>query len=259
MKLKILGSVSPYPKGNKNCVSYFITTNGNKKILLDVGPGSTRLLNMRKDLNNLIVIISHLHRDHYSDISALAYASFVEHNLGYLSNRIKVYIPKTDKNADYELLVNYGDENYLEFISYDKLNLKIDDNTTIISGINPHNIVSNSIKIKEEDVIFVYSGDTGFKNNTITSFSKNADLLICESTFLKGQKKLDYHLCAYEAGIIASNANVKSLLLTHFYPEINSQKYVDEASKTFVTGNIYAASENDCYVITPNKIIKKKS
>ena len=39
----------------------------------------------------------------------------------------------------------------------------------------------------------------------------------------------DNHLYAYEAGMIAEKANVKELLLTHFYPEIDKQKYVDEA------------------------------
>ena len=68
----------------------FLIEENSQKVLLDCGNGITRYLNIPKDLENLIVIISHLHKDHYGDLSALAYASFVNKNLGYLQHRIKV-------------------------------------------------------------------------------------------------------------------------------------------------------------------------
>ena len=55
---------------------------------------------------------------------------------------------------------------------------------------------------------------------------------ICESTFLKGQNKTeDTHLFAYEAALIASRANVNKLYLTHFWPEIDPEEYLNEADK----------------------------
>ena len=77
-----LGTVSPYPKDNKNCPGFLIEYK-NYKVLLDCGDGITRLLNLPNDFNNLIIIISHLHKDHYSGLSSLAYASYVYKNLGY--------------------------------------------------------------------------------------------------------------------------------------------------------------------------------
>ena len=78
-------------------------------------------------------------------------------------------------------------------------------------------------------------------------FAKDADLLICESTFLKGQlKNDDNHLYAYEAGMIARDANAKKLLLTHFWPEIDKQKYVDEAKETCKC-DVIAAEEGKVY------------
>ena len=41
MKLKILGSVSPYVKGKNNCPGYLVIK-GNTKVLLDCGSGITR-------------------------------------------------------------------------------------------------------------------------------------------------------------------------------------------------------------------------
>ena len=91
----------------------------------------------------------------------------------------------------------------------------------------------------------VYSADTGYKNNSLEFFAKNCDLLICESSFLKGQfKKTDSHLYAYEAAHIAKIANAKKLALMHFWPEIDAQEYIDEAKEIF--NNVVACQENIC-------------
>ena len=255
-----LGTVSPYPKDNKNCPGFLIEC-GDKKILLDCGEGSTRLLDMENDLNNLIVIISHLHKDHYSGLSGLGYASYVYKNLGYIRNKIDVYIPKGDivtdkKNSkiieknipDFEYLMNYGSENYLNFIPYCDLDKIKYGDFKISFEKNPHQLITHSIKIEINDISIVYSSDTGYFNNKLNTFASNADLLICESTFLRNQnKKSDNHLYAYEAAMIAKEAKVKKLLLTHFWPEIDKQEYVDEAKEIFF--NVEAAEEGKKLVL----------
>lgn len=272
MELKVLGSVSPYPKDNKNGVANLVI-DGKHKILLDCGTGSTRLLDMQKDLNNLTIIISHLHKDHYSDLLALSYASYVNHNLGYLKDKIKVYIPSGDKRKnphsyyyndgwggektvkidnleDYDYLMSFGDESYLDFIPYNGYDKIECGDMKVEFSLNPHNLKTYSAKVTNinDSSSLVYSGDTGFKDNKLVDFAKNADLLICESTYLKGQfKNGDNHLYAYEAGLIAKKANVKELLLTHFYPELDKQKYVDEALEYF--NDLKAAEEGKVYKI----------
>ena len=54
MKLKVLGSVSPYIKGNDNCPGYLIE-NENAKVLLDCGSGITREMKLPDDLENLTI------------------------------------------------------------------------------------------------------------------------------------------------------------------------------------------------------------
>lgn len=254
-----LGTVSPYPKDNMNCPGFLIENN-DYRVLLDCGEGVSRQIDMVKDLNNLIVIISHLHKDHYSGLSGLAYASYVYKNLGYLSERVKVYIPsgdKTDNNPyhyeengwgemirvdnnlqDYDYLMNYGNENYLEFIPYQdnySYHEVIEHGKMRITFCrNLHNLVTYSIKITVDDLVVVYSSDTGYEKKSLTNFSKEADLLICEATFLRGQTRIgNNHLYAYEAGKMAKEANVNKLVLTHFWPEIDKELYVKEAKHCF--------------------------
>ena len=98
IKIIPLGTVSPYPRENNNCPGYLVKLKY-QKILLDCGNGITRLLNLPSDLENLNIVITHYHKDHFADIGGLQYASYVYHNLGLLDNKINVYLTK--KEIDY--------------------------------------------------------------------------------------------------------------------------------------------------------------
>ena len=267
-----LGTVSPKCYKDKNCPGFLIES-GDKKILLDCGNGVSRLFDMEKDLKDLIIIISHLHKDHYSDLSCFGYDSGILKNLGYLNKKVKVYIPEGDtievekyysdedswgtrkeiKNLpDYDYLMNFGDENHLEFIPYSDEDIISHGNMKVTFEKNPHQLITYSAKVTNTNNTIVYSSDTGFEENCLEEFAKNVDLLICESTFLRGQNKSNNnHLYAYEAGMIAKLANVKKLLLTHFYPTIDKELYVKEAKEYFE--NTEAAIEGKVYKIGGKK------
>lgn len=258
-----LGTVSTYCYDGKKCPG-FLVQYGENKILLDCGNGISEYMNLPDDLNNLIIIISHLHSDHYGELLSIAQTSYVFNRLGYLNERIKVYIPEGDKIKvtenyedadgwgasrtveknllDFDYLLSLEKESYLEFIPYkqtDKLNI---DDLQITFARNPHPLITYSTKVETEGIKFVYSSDTGYKENCLEEFALNANLLICESTFLRGQvKNTDNHLFAYEAAKIAKKANVDKLVLTHFWPSIDKQNYVDEARVVFT--NTEAACE----------------
>ncbi len=258
-----LGTVSTYCYDGKKCPG-FLVQYGENKILLDCGNGISEYMNLPDDLNNLIIIISHLHSDHYGELLSIAQTSYVFNRLGYLNERIKVYIPEGDKIKvtenyedadgwaanrtveknllDFDYLLSLEKESYLEFIPYkqtDKLNI---DDLQITFARNPHPLITYSTKVETEGIKFVYSSDTGYKENCLEEFALNANLLICESTFLRGQvKNNDNHLFAYEAAKIAKKANVDKLVLTHFWPSIDKQNYVDEARVVFT--NTEAACE----------------
>lgn len=104
MKIKVLGIDSPHGTETHNCPGYLITE-GNTKILLDSGSGTHKLLSFPSDLENLSVIISHLHRDHYNDIYNIQYSSFVYHNQKRIEYPIEIYLPATPKNI-YEDIIN---------------------------------------------------------------------------------------------------------------------------------------------------------
>ena len=81
MRIKILGTQSPYVTDNHNCPGILIESNQHH-IMLDSGCGTHRMLDFPDDLNNLHVFLTHLHRDHYNDIFNIQYASYVFNKQG---------------------------------------------------------------------------------------------------------------------------------------------------------------------------------
>ena len=82
----------------------------------------------------------------------------------------------------------------------------------------------------------VYTGDTAMSSR-ITDFARDADILIHESTF-RGKDgtfaRLTNHSTAPQAAVVARDADVKRLVLTHFtMPPADIRKALLEAKKIF--------------------------
>ena len=243
-----LGTVSPYPKENMNCPGFLIKYN-NKNVLLDCGNGITRLLKLPKDLENLNVIITHYHKDHFGDIGALQYASYVYHNLGILNSKIKIYLPENDINFSKQMIIS-SPESYADYFDInDNFSFSVDDLNVSFKDNNSHSIESFMVKLQNKDFKIVYTSDVGITNfNALIDFCKDADLLICESSFLKRHNSNSKaHLTAYDASILAKKSNSKKLLLTHFWPEEDKNSYLNEAMQNFQ--NVEASHENKKLVL----------
>lgn len=241
MKIKVLGTCSPHGTCEHNCPGYLITSN-EAKILLDVGSGTHKLLKFPDDLEDLHVIITHLHRDHYNDIYNLQYSSFVYHNQKRLENLLYIHLPSTPVTR-YDDVIN---EKYSYAIYYaiaPEKKLEVGDIEVSFLRTD-HSVETYAVKLKSGNETIVYTSDTSFSaKDRIIEFAKEADVLISESSLLTsyGFPEINSHLTAGQAGIIAKEANVKMLVLTHFWPEESPENFVKEAKKVFT--NVVAASE----------------
>lgn len=231
-----LGTISPYPKGDRNCPAFLIKYK-DQKMLLDCGNGSIRLLNIPNDLNNLHIFLTHYHFDHISDISALQYASLTHHNIGTLENKIKIYLPDNDINGIRNTIIS-NKESYSEYLSINnKVKYQIDNLTISFEDNASHSIESYMIQLKNQDTKIVYTSDIGPTNfKKLIDFCSNSDILICESSFLRkydisGSNK--NHFTAFDAATLAKMSNSKQLILTHFWPEEDRDRYLEEAVKVF--------------------------
>lgn len=234
IKIIPLGTVSPFCTEDANCPGYLIKYK-NYNILLDCGNGITKRLDLLKDLENLSIIITHYHIDHFGDLGTLQYASFCLHNLNLLENKIKIYLPKNDYLYNKKSIVERR-ETYSDYFDIENnKSIFIDDLKITFKDNHSHSIESFMVKLENKDFKIIYTSDIG-KSNFIDliNFLRNADLLICESSYiLKHNSNCSTHFTAHDAGVLAKESNCKELILTHFWPLEDKQLYLEEALEVF--------------------------
>ena len=229
-----LGTISPYPKGNMNCPGFLVEYKG-KRILLDCGNGITRLMNLPEDLKYLSIIVTHYHKDHLGDLGALQYASFVYHNLGLLDKRVKIYLPKKDFAFNRESIIG-NNESYTSYHDItDNSSFTVDDLNVTFKDNQSHTIESYMVRLQNGYFKIIYTSDIGTTNmEELIRFCKNANIIICESSFLqKHNSHSKTHMTAHDAGVLAKEANASKLVLTHFWPEEDKELYLEEAKQSF--------------------------
>ena len=234
MRLTILGSGTAAPIFDRNCAGYLLEIN-KKKLLFDSGSGTIRrLLEIRIklfDIDN--IFYTHLHNDHINDLGAIIWSN----NYGGTRKMpLNLYGPKGFKKYFNVLLK--------KLLRIKKLNFKINIHELKNSNIDIGNIEittkqimhSNTTKsiayrMENNGKVLVYAGDTGYCKETI-EIAKNADILVTECSF-PNSKKSEGHLTPTLAGKIASEANAKHLVLSHFYPEVLKTNIKKDCGKMF--------------------------
>ncbi len=243
MKITILGTGTFYVTNERSAQSYLIETN-NKKILIDCGPGTLKQLakiGLKPDDIDYI-FLSHFHADHTSDLFAFQ-----------MNFRLKDFF---SDEKDYKTPIIYGPKGIEEFTrklshvyqlpafdNYDRIKYVPYNNQEIIVDnlrINTFGVSHNafgvqadafSIRIEENNKVFVYSGDT-IKCEGVEKASENADIFICDASYSKG-KGGAAHMDTLDIGEIAEKSNVKKVILTHFYPNTNSVDLCAEVKEKF--------------------------
>lgn len=245
---KVLGTKSPFALQDSACPSYYLEI-GEKKILLDCGSGSHRFFDM-ENLENLNIIISHLHRDHYNDLFNYMYTSYSLKNLGRMKEKINIYLPKTPTKIVEDIKTEKL--TYSNVYNYDKttkLNLN-DINIEFLEIEHSHDMNCYAVKIIALNKKIVYTGDVSYSNKQkLVEFAKNCDVMICEASLLKKHKfpEINSHITAEQAGMIAKESKVKKLLLTHFWAEEELCNYLNEAKTIFK--NTVALKELDKFYL----------
>jgi ribonuclease BN (tRNA processing enzyme) len=192
------------------------------------------MLNFPEDLNNLSAILTHLHWDHINDIFNILYGSYAFHNLKRIDKPINVYLPGSPNNIAKVIVgeTNSFAKYHTIFKSFD---LQIGDMKITFCNTD-HPYETYAVKVQTEGKSIVYTSDTSFSaKDRLVEFAKNTDLLISESSLLieHGFPEICSHLTAMQAATIAKEADAKSLLLNHFWPEEDENKYLSEARKVF--------------------------
>lgn len=243
MKLTILGTCGAFAEKNRACSGYLIQMGGTS-IVVDLGPGTLANLQNHIDVSDIdSIIFSHMHPDHFTDIYSLRY--------------LMEFIIKPDKPLDLWGVQGFEDnilrllpdaeDTFRRLFSFNVIN---DDfavgaiNIGVSKGIHP--VENNMMRFTEGGKSITYTGDTG-SNDRIAAIAKDSDILLTECTFLSDGPDPRTHLRAADSAHIAVEANVQSLILTHFWPGLDRMQAGKEAAAIF-KGNIAIANENNVFL-----------
>jgi ribonuclease BN (tRNA processing enzyme) len=221
------------------------------RILLDLGSGALGTLQRFIDpLEIDAVLFSHLHPDHFFDISGL-YVLWKYHPDGPRA-RIPVWGPLA---VGKQCAISYGlperpgmDEEF-EFHEYDDHAISIGPFTITPSRVL-HPITAYALRLEVDGVVLVYSGDTG-PCQQLVNLAAGADLLVSEAAFVEsGDNPVDLHMTGKQAGAAAAEAKVSRLVLTHVPPWHDPETARTEASEVF-DGPIDLAATGMTFTMPP--------
>ncbi|MGH3509632.1 MAG: MBL fold metallo-hydrolase [Nocardioidaceae bacterium] len=250
MKLTAIGCSGSYPGPDSPASCYLVEADSDGRtwrILLDLGSGSFGALQRFIDPCDVdAVFFSHLHPDHYSDISGL-YVVWKYHPDG-ARPRIPVWGPA---EVALQVALAYGMPklpgmtNEFIFHEYDDDPIEFGPFTVRATPVK-HPVPAYALRIECEGRVLAYSGDTGPCPQLADVVAKGADLFLCEAAFVeRGDNPPDLHLTGRQAGAIATEAGVGRLVLTHVPPWYSRDAALEAARGSYpevelaATGSTY--------------------
>jgi ribonuclease BN (tRNA processing enzyme) len=249
LEVVVLGSGGPRPFGRASA-GYIVEVDGTPRILLDAGPGAfLRIGELNLDVSTVdTVLLTHLHIDHSGDLAAFFNARALTSD-GPITYRIfgpdgGGPFPKTSRFV--ELLV--GDQGAFAyqktFGAEEKFIVKdlaialdspqttiLDDHGLVIEEIATHHgdCPSVAYRITYKGVTLVYSGDMDASAlPNLVRLAKNAELLIFNCAVLDPPQSpsqlYELHTPPKKIGEAAHQSGVKSLLLSHTAPDVETRE-----------------------------------
>lgn len=106
-------------------------------------------------------------------------------------------------------------------------------------------IDARAFRLETPKSVFVYSGDTGWCKG-IREIAREADVFICEASVNLGEEYYEGgwgHLSAFQAGEIAREAKVKTLILTHYTGLDSDEKLIRACRKAGFKGKVVVGKD----------------
>ncbi|SDJ38862.1 Ribonuclease BN, tRNA processing enzyme [Frankineae bacterium MT45] len=246
MELTVLGCSGTVPGPDSPASGYLVEHEG-FRLLLDLGQGALGALQRfirPEQVDGMLV--SHLHPDHFIDMTGLA--TYLRWSPGRPYPRLPVLGP-ADTAA--RLSAAGGDSG-----RSGELDELFDFRVPAAGELGPfrlefarmrHPIACDAVRISASGRSLVYSGDTG-PTEALISLARGADLLLCEAALRPGESLPELHLTARQAGEHATAAGVERLIVTHVPPWNSRSQAVEEAALAFA-GPVFAAEPDARYQV----------
>jgi ribonuclease BN (tRNA processing enzyme) len=232
----VLGCSAAYPGPGGACSGYLVQE-GKTNLLVDCGTGVLSNLQQAVALRHVdSIVISHLHADHFFDLIPYRYALM---RPAYSDIHPVLYLPPGGTKALLKAVSPF-DKSPDFFSKYFHIEEYVPKAGGRVGKLNiefaavKHYIPAYAMSISGTKKL-VYSADSGLCDE-LADIASGADLFLCEATRCAKDDGEWGHLLASDAAKLAKNAKVKKLALTHFWPDYDYSKELEQAGQTFGKG-----------------------
>jgi ribonuclease BN (tRNA processing enzyme) len=233
--LTFMGTGTGVPLKNRQAPGLVVQA-GDTYLLLDSGSGTAYQL-ARAGFHYYLfdhLLYSHFaHPDHINDLAELIFANSYFDPLR--TTTLSVYGPKGTKNFLANLITLYpvlGKNHYpIAVHELEQDTISVNDVTVETKPLNHQQSTYLGYRINYQGKSIIYSGDTDYCDALVT-LAQHGDVLIVECSFPDGLK-VEGHLTPTEIGQIATQAQVKKVVLTHLYPPCDQVDVVSQVRERF--------------------------
>ncbi len=252
MDLVTVGTGTVAPSARRTCACHWVAR-GDLRLLLDCGAGALhRLAEFGLPWHQVShVVLSHFHPDHWGELPMLVYA------LKYTtvpprSEPLVILGPPGVVQLLRTLAEGYGPWLLDPGFPIGILDVRDGEPFPLNADVSletfpvPHTTESVALAVVAPEGRLVYTGDTG-PSGELARWATGCDLLLAECS-LPEAMAMDIHLTPERAGELARDAQAKRLVLTHFYPPVETTDPAALAGTRF-SGSIAAARDGDRFTI----------
>jgi ribonuclease BN (tRNA processing enzyme) len=246
MELRILGSGVTIPTAHRGTTGYALVADDGSVLIVDCGPGSTRRWPAAGfGLTDVLgVVNTHHHVDHCADLAIYLFArSVMEPPMdarvdlvgpvghgGFVSRLAAAFAPGVGDTTGSVVLTELGDG---ESHTVGPFHVQ--------GRVVAHIPGALGVRVTCDEATFAFSGDTG-PCEALVDLCRDVDLALVECSYAETRESRA-HLNPKTAAEAAIAANVRSLVLTHFYPEADATDVASAVRRAGYHGPLTLAND----------------
>ena len=194
------------------------------------------------------VVISHMHADHFIDLVPMRYA--LRYGTRKRTARLPVWLPPGGIATLHRLASAFASEGG-DFLSdvFDLAEYDVDHplrlaGATLRFAPTAHYIPAFAMRWDRDGASITYSADTA-PEPRVVELARESDVFLCEATLRRGEVEPGPrgHASGLDAGMMAREAGVRRLVLTHYLDTATSLD-LDRSARERFAGDIVVADDN---------------
>lgn len=240
MKLTILGCSGSVPVPGNPASGYLVSFPDAPSIVMDLGPGTLANLQAIQDPCDAHILFSHLHPDHCMDFPSLLVwrrfhpeAPAASRNFCIGPAHTPVHLGRLSADVP-DQVDDFSDTFAFEPWADRERELIDDVYVTPVKALHPIETYALRMEHAKTGKVIAYSADSAYTDDLIEA-ARDADVFLCEAAWgdTSEGKAPNMHMSGAEAGRLAAQANVKTLVLVHLQPWGDAQATLVAARAEF--------------------------